>query len=117
VAGVRGPSTEVVPLPPGTNARTIKPMRRMLVRIFQGLVVLLAVSYLADLAFFHVRAQSQATSTVQVEQFLRTPLKGTKEEFDYQGTVAEPCVRSLYPHNDMTPCWWLTHHKIQWVSP
>jgi hypothetical protein len=52
-----------------------------------------------------------------VEQFLRTPLKGQKEEFDYMGTVATPCVPSLFPHRSMDPCWWLHWHKIQWVSP
>jgi hypothetical protein len=54
---------------------------------------------------------------VQVEQFLRTPLKGQKEEFDYMGTVAQPCARSLFPHSSESPCWWLKWHKIQWVSP
>jgi hypothetical protein len=52
-----------------------------------------------------------------VEQFLRTPLKGQKEEFDYMGTVAQPCVPSLFPHSSESPCWWLERHKTQWVSP
>ena len=56
-------------------------------------------------------------SSVQVKQFLRTPLKGQKEEFDYMGTVDQPCVRSLFPHSSESPCWWLARHKIQWVSP
>ncbi len=39
-----------------------------------------------------LRVRARRSSTVQVEQFLRTPLKGQKEEFDYMGTVAQPCV-------------------------
>jgi hypothetical protein len=52
-----------------------------------------------------------------VEQFLRTRLKGEKEEFDYMGTVQRPCVPSLFPHSSAAPCWWLRSHKTQWVSP
>ena len=50
------------------------------------------------------------------EQFLKTPLKGQKDEFDYMGTVAQPCVPSLFPHWSETPCWWLERHKVQWIS-
>ena len=92
-------------------------MKRLLLRILQGLLTVLVVLYLGDWIALRVRAQSQVSSSVQVEQFLRTPLKGQKEEFDYMGTVAQPCVRSLFPHSSQTPCWWLERHKIQWVSP
>jgi hypothetical protein len=92
-------------------------MKRIFVRIVQGLLTLLVVLYIGDWIGWRVRAQSQVSSSVQVEQFLRTPLKGRKEEFDYMGTVAQPCVRSMFPHDSQTPCWWLERHKIQWVSP
>ena len=92
-------------------------MKRLFLRSFQGLLAVLLVLYLGDWAVLRVRAGGQASSSVQVEQFLRTPLKGQKEEFDYMGTVARPCVPSLFPHNSVAPCWWLREHKIQWVSP
>jgi hypothetical protein len=92
-------------------------MKRLLLRILQGLLTVLVVLYVGDWIALRVRAQSQVASSVQVEQFLRTPLKGQKEEFDYMGTVAQPCVRSLFPHSAEAPCWWLERHKIQWVSP
>jgi hypothetical protein len=92
-------------------------MKRLWLRIVQGLLTVLVVLYAGDWIALRVRAQTQASSSVQVEQFLRTPLKGQKEEFDYMGTVAQPCVRSLFPHSSQTPCWWLERHKIQWVSP
>jgi hypothetical protein len=92
-------------------------MKRLWLRIVQGLLTVLVVLYAGDWIALRVRAQPQASSSVQVEQFLRTPLKGQKEEFDYMGTVAQPCVRSLFPHSSQTPCWWLERHKIQWVSP
>jgi hypothetical protein len=92
-------------------------MKRLSLRILQGLLAVLVVLYLGDWAVLRVRTGGQVSSSVQVEQFLRTPLKGQKEEFDYMGTVAQPCVPSLFPHSSAAPCWWLTRHKTQWVSP
>jgi hypothetical protein len=89
--------------------------KRLWGRILQLLLLVGVVLYLGD--WIVLRVRPEASSSVQVEQFLRTPLKGQKEEFDYMGTVAEPCVRSLFPHSSDTPCWWLERHKIQWVSP
>jgi hypothetical protein len=91
-------------------------MKRQWGRMLQGLLAVLVVLYLGDWAVLRIRASGQPSPSVQVEQFLRTPLKGQKEEFDYMGTVAQPCVRSLFPHS-AAPCWWLKWHKIQWVSP
>ena len=59
-----------------------------------GFLAVLVVLYLGDWAVLRVRAGGQASSSVQVEQFLRTPLKGQKEEFDYMGTV-HPALRAL----------------------
>ena len=92
-------------------------MKRLLGRMLQGLLAVLVVLYLGDWALLEVRAGGRPSSSVRVEQFLRTPLKGQKEEFDYMGTVAQPCARSLLPHSSESPCWWLKWHKIQWVSP
>ncbi len=92
-------------------------MKRLFLRVVQGLLTVLVVLYVGDWIVWRVSAQPQVTSSVQVEQFLRTPLKGQKEEFDYMGTVAQPCVPSLFPHSSESACWWLQRHKIQWVSP
>ncbi len=92
-------------------------MKRLWGRILQGLLAILVVLYLGDWIVLGIRAGSQGTSSVPVQQFLRTPLKGQKEEFDYMGTVATPCVAALFPHRSEAPCWWLRWHKIQWVSP
>ena len=82
-------------------------------RILQVVLAIVVVLYVGDWVVQRVAG----SSSVQVEQFLRTPLKGQKEEFDYMGTVAQPCARSLFPHSSESPCWWVKSHKIQWVSP
>ena len=86
-------------------------------RIFQVFVAAVVVLYAGDWMTLRLRTGPAATSSAQVEQFLRTPLKGQKEEFDYMGTVSQPCVDSLFPHRSAAPCWWLRRHKVQWVSP
>lgn len=86
--------------------------RRTLMLVLAGLAVL----YLGDWITLLVRTGGGASSSVQVQQFLKTPLKGQKEEFDYLGTVTQPCVPSLFPHESEMPCWWLERHKVQWVS-
>jgi hypothetical protein len=92
-------------------------MKRLWVRILQGFLAVLFVLYLGDWAVLRVQTGGEASSSVPVEQFLRTRLKGQKEEFDYMGTVQRSCVPSLFPHSFAAPCWWLKEHKIQWVSP
>jgi hypothetical protein len=92
-------------------------MKRRWGRILQVLLAALVVLYAGDWITLRVRTGGQGSSSVQVEQFLRTPLKGQKEEFDYMGTVAQPCVPAFFPHQSEAPCWWLRWHKIQWVSP
>jgi hypothetical protein len=92
-------------------------MKRVFVRGVQGLLVVLVVLYLADWAVWRLRSPASVSSSVDVQQFLRSPLKNRKEEFDYMGTVAQSCFRTVFPHNAETPCWWLERHKIQWVSP
>ena len=85
-------------------------------RILQLALAFLAVLYLGDWATLALRPAAQTASSVQVDQFLKTPLKGQKEEYDYMGTVAQPCVVSLFPHGSETPCWWLKRHRTQWIS-
>ena len=92
-------------------------MRGLWGRMLQVLLAVLVFLYLGDWAVLWLRASGQPSSSVQVEQFLRTPLKGQKEEFDYMGTVTQPCVPSLFPHSSEAPCWWLKWRKIQWISP
>ncbi len=82
----------------------------------QILLILALVLYLGDWLALALRPAASASSSVVVDQFLKTPLKGQKEEYDYMGTVAEPCVPSLFPHRSEVPCWWLRRHRQQWLS-
>jgi hypothetical protein len=83
-----------------------------------GLLSLLATVlfvYLVDQVLFriHVR-QGNGYRVLQVTQFLATPLKGQKEEYDVMDTVPVTCARSLFPQPGAPPCWWLARHTVQW---
>jgi hypothetical protein len=71
--------------------------------------------YVVDLIVLQVRIKrGTAYRVVQVNQFLATPLKGQKEEYDLIGTVPVTCARSLFPQPSTPACWWLERHTAQW---
>jgi hypothetical protein len=89
----------------------MKKMLWLMVRVF---VVLVVVLYLLDWGLLRVRiAHGSAYSTVQVDEYLSTPLKGNKAEYDYLGSQPIRCVRTLFPHGD-NPCWWQRRHPARW---
>ncbi len=90
-------------------------MKRVLLRVLQFSLGFLLILYAGDWGLFAIRmARQTGVATVQVEQFLATRLKGQKEEYDYLGTAALPCARSIFPHATHPPCWWVERHKTQW---
>jgi hypothetical protein len=90
-------------------------MKRILGRGLLLLLVLLAALYAGDWAVLRIRiARQTAFSSVMVHQFLATPLKNHTDEYDYVGTSAQSCVRSIFPHASESPCWWLKRHSTQW---
>lgn len=90
-------------------------MMRVIARVLIFFVAGLAIVYAGDWGVLRIRmARQTAYSTVQVDQFLASALKNNKEEYDYMGTVAQPCVRSIFPHASDLPCWWLKRHTTQW---
>jgi hypothetical protein len=75
------------------------------------------VFYLADWALFRLRlAHGTGLGSVEVRQFMATPLKANRTEYDYVDTIQQPCVRSVIPHEALPPCWWLERHPDQWQS-
>lgn len=82
-----------------------------------GLIVaiLAGLLYLADSAILRFRIpRGTAYDVVQVNQFLATPLKGNKIEYDLIGTAPETCSRSIFPQKGNPACWWLKRHNSQW---
>jgi hypothetical protein len=87
-------------------------------RLMRGMVAvvgLLALIYIGDWIAIKVRvAHGTAYGSVQVNQFLATPLKGNKVEYDLMGTAQQTCSRSIFPQQGYEACWWLERHKSVW---
>jgi len=80
-----------------------------------GLLVATLALYLADAVVFQVKVRrGTAYGVIAVNQFLATPLKGQKEEFDVIGTTQVTCSRTIFPQPGMPACWWLQRHAAQW---
>ncbi len=82
-------------------------------------LIALTILYALDWSVFEARrTRGSAMGSVPVEQYLQTPLKGSKAEFDYLGTADETCSRTVFPQYAASqwskPCWWLARHKAQW---
>lgn len=84
----------------------------------QAAVVLLVLGillYCGDWIVLRIRiARGTAFSSVEVDQFLATPLKGNKAEYDFLGSFQQPCARSIFPHAGKPPCWWVRKHNAVW---
>ncbi len=90
-------------------------MTALLARALKYILIGVVVLYFADWGMLAIRlAQHSGVGSVNVSQYLATPLKGQKEEYDYLGSADQPCVKSIFPHNSDLPCWWLERHKNQW---
>jgi len=80
------------------------------------LLMLAAGAAVSDYAVFLWRQRhGTSTSVITVRRFLATPLKNGRDELDYLGDEDESCVRSLLPHQQMSPCWWVRQHKDHWI--
>jgi hypothetical protein len=88
---------------------------RRLGRALVVLVVLLGLLYVGDWVVLRVRvSHGTAYRVISVNQFLATPLKGNKVEYDLMGTVPVTCSRSIFPQQGNPACWWLEKHTSQW---
>ena len=78
------------------------------------LAAVVVAIYAGDYAWLRLRAAyprlGQAFGTVQMERLFAIQLKSGKTEYEMdaqQPEVTLPCVRSLLPHFDQKPCWYL----------
>lgn len=83
------------------------------------LLITLAILYALDCGLFQVRrARGTALGSIAVEQYLQTPLKGQKAEYDFLGTSNQTCAHALFPQYAASqwnyPCWWVARHTAQW---
>jgi len=83
-------------------------LRFLVIWFFRVLAVLAAgfvIVYGVDWAVYQLRGAPQ--SKVTVNRYVTIPQKGRKSEFDYLGTLDQPCSVSLFSQGGLSPCWQL----------
>jgi hypothetical protein len=93
--------------PSGVSKRRAR-IRWWIERIVLAVLATSVFSYLADLAVFTMR--EKPLGQVNVDSYMAVPLKGSKTEYDYEGTLSTACSESLFPQGEWTPCWYLRRH-------
>ena len=90
-------------------------MFRFLLIWFFRVLAVLAVGFVAvyggDWAVYQLRGAPQ--SKVTVNRYVSIPQKGRKTEFDYLGTLEQPCSASLFSQGGLSPCWQLRRNPNQ----
>jgi hypothetical protein len=89
-------------------------MRRWLEWLVLVLVAGFVAAYVGDWGVYKLRHAPQGK--VSVSHFLAIPLKGNKQELDYQGTEDVPCAIALFPQGKEAPCWRLRRNPNQWQT-
>jgi hypothetical protein len=90
--------------------------RALIGRIFLGtILVLLAVAglgYGIDFAVFRVRATTNhnAYDSVVVRQYYAVLQKNGRTQFIFNPPAPQSCVKALFPHAGLLPCWYLRRH-------
>ena len=92
---------------------------RILEKILRYTAIALILLFFADWVVFAVRrSRGGGMGSVSVEQYLATPLKGNKAEYDFVGMVDQTCSRTIFPQYGggtwNTPCWYLQRHHQRW---
>jgi len=78
------------------------------------LAAVFLVLYAGDLTVYHLRGSPQ--SKVTVNRYVTIPLKGRKSEYDYLGTLDQPCSISLFPQSGESTCWQLRRNPNQGLT-
>jgi len=86
-------------------------------RVLLGLLVLLALFYLADSAWYELRVLlpqlGPTTGSVHRIRLLAIASKGNKVEYEIDAVKPEedvPCSHSIFPCGGNRPCWYMVRH-------
>lgn len=83
----------------------------------RGIIVLAAafvVTYAGDWTVYKLRGSPHGKVTIN--RYVTIPLKGNKQEFDYQGSIDVPCAICLFPQTGLAPCWQLRRNPNQGMT-
>lgn len=86
------------------KAWSLEILRRVLVTI----VIALPVSYVGDYVSLRFGLPPRDPyDVVKVEQYYTVPRKDGRLEYYSDDPIDQKCVRSLFPHMGLNPCWYV----------
>jgi len=110
-------SAKLMPTPSSNPADSSISFSRIARLILFAAFALFLLAYLGDSLWFQLRLRypsaGPATSSVHRIRLLAIQLKNNKVEYQIDAQRPEedlPCVRSLFPHGGVRPCWYVTRH-------
>ena len=73
------------------------------------------MAFVVDYAIFRIRVAINRNpyGSVTVNHYYAVAQKSGKTQFIFDPPQPEPCVHTLFPHQDFLPCWYLTKHPDQ----
>ena len=92
-------------------------LRHVVLRTLFAVLVMLLLVYLGDFLWLQLRVHYPAVgptmSSVHRYRLLAIPLKDNKVDYEIDSQKPEedvPCVRALFSHGGIRPCWYVTRH-------
>ena len=76
-----------------------------------GLAAFGAVAFAVDFAVYKLTGSPKSKYTVH--HFVSAPLKNNQQEIDYTGSEDVPCSLTVFPQDELLPCWYLRRHTNQ----
>ena len=93
------------------------PGARLVLRVVASLTLLFFITYAVDVTWYHARLAvprlGSANSSVHRIRLLAIPGKANKTEYELDAVTPEedvPCARTLFPHANHNPCWYVSRH-------
>ncbi|HKF05670.1 MAG TPA: hypothetical protein VKB49_25345 [Candidatus Sulfotelmatobacter sp.] len=87
-------------------------LRRIFLTIVLFLVATTLLAFGVDFAAFRLRLATNRNpyGSVVVTRYYAVAQKNGKTQFIFDPPAPEACVRALFPHSGVLPCWYLSRH-------
>lgn len=78
------------------------------------LIAASAALYIGDWLMLVMR--SNPYESVSIQHYYAIEQKNGRIELRYDRSYSQQCTRSLFPHFELDPCWYLRRHTEQWTK-
>ena len=88
-------------------------MKKIVIRVLAGIVVVALIVYTGDFALLRYRILRKLApyDTVTVRYYYQVQEKNNRTEYAFASAQPQNCVKSLFPHQGLEPCWYTRRHS------